>query len=202
MSIRVRTWSIVPYGGMWRFTHPETGARISGRTKHDIMRFARHYQSQHNLPIGLDFDEQVEQWICREMPDECVDSSAVKRARVWLGMADIVRGSRNFLPYVAAGSPKVSAEEADRRSRICLACPEHTTFALPCGGLCGELLAMAAHLPATAVNLDQHACGVCHCSLRAAVWMPLEHQCAGLNSEHHERFKAVKESHNCWKQCV
>ena len=202
MKLSVKRWSSVPHGGKWWFVYPDTGHTITGRNHDDIMAEAKAHANANNLPIGLLFEDQVEDWICQAMPNACVDCDDGKPIRVpHLTMGDVERGTKVALRHWMNNRELVSEEEANRRAVVCVKCPYNRSFAKPCGGLCGFLKDVVRSLigaKGTKHDGKLHACGICHCWLASAIWVPLNIQCPDVTSEMKELFHKLS---NCWKRC-
>lgn len=182
-----------PMSGQWFFV-----------TRYDLLlkKLYRMYQ-QNGWPVGLSFEQEIEQQLCQNHPELCESDSPKLRRRRRLTWGDLMRGTRVLLSFKLAGSPIVEPEEADRRAALCAKCPANCQFDKPCGGICGELADMvrAAVGSRRTKSHDQlKACGICHCLLEAAVQIPLEHQCKGVTPEMKTDFAELGE--NCWKQCL
>ena len=203
MNRCVKTWTVIPWGGMWHFKHPETGVIVSARNRDALMRAARKHAEANNLPIGLEFEQRVEELVCEALPGECVDCVDGKPfVKPILSIADVTHGTKVMLSFLMHGRRTVSPEEANRRAAICWSCPMRTEFPGGCGGgLCGELANMIVGVPATNINLTKQACGICHCHLYNAVWLELEDQCKGVTDAMRKEFDIVRQKHPCWKSC-
>lgn len=199
MTKCVKYWSHVPYGGMWRFVHPETKVTITGRNRDHLMKSAKDHAKSNNLPIGVEFERRVEEWLCESMPDECVDCKDGKPMLApRLGLGDVIAGTKVLLSFVAAGRPSVPKEEAVRRAKICWDCKYRVPFPQGCAG-CSELAGLIAHAQDTGMDMYRQACGICRCSLHAAVWIPIEHQLLGVNAQMKLDFEEHQKTYPCWK---
>lgn len=192
----------IPRGGEWIILDPMSQKWVRAPAYPQLMDKLYAMYRQNGWPIGLGFEQQVEQQLCERHPLECEPDSPKLRRRRRLTWGDLMRGTEVLLSYVAAGSPVVEVAEAERRAAICAGCPANTSFDKPCGGLCQRLVDMvrsAVGNRRTSHHDQLKACGVCHCLLEAAVQMPLEHQCKGVTEEMKVEFA---EYSACWKKCV
>lgn len=200
MKITVKRWSNVPAGSVWHCKHPVTGYEFHGRNRDVLLQDVKQYLLANNMPIGLEWEDQVEQWVCEAMPNECVGTVAGKAIKVRpLSLSDVERGSRVMLKHYVTGSKLVEPAEAKRRADICAVCKMNVTFSKPCGGLCGWLKTYVMKLvPKGGVDARLNSCSICKCWLAAATWLPLTTQCVGVTDDMKVSFASVK---NCWKQC-
>lgn len=192
----------IPYGGQWRYTEPSTGQFISAVTWDNLLNNIRAHRRANGIPIGLGFEDEVEQAVCREHPEECTGYDENYPRKRSLTLSDVVNGTIVMMAFKLAGSPLVDRAEAERRGAICKQCPYNMTFAKPCSGVCPELLAVVNTITGhVGTHYDQylHSCTVCGCFLQAAIWLPMEIQCKGVNETMRNQFSNVQ---GCWKQCV
>lgn len=198
---RLTHWR-TPHGGMWNFLDPRDGKLVQAQ-RYDLLDAALKKKSAANgWPIGLGWDEWVEDILCKAHPEECSPTGQKVNRRRRMGLADVLRGTIVMGVHKLAGSPLVDQTEADRRAAICAVCPRNVLFAKPCSGMCEELKSMAASTIGdkhVARESELEQCDICGCWLRVAVWFPLEIQCQGTTQTMREDFA---ETPNCWKQCV
>lgn len=201
ITSRIKDQKIVPYGGEYTATHPGTGTVIHGRTFREVyQRMIEHCRSN-NLPIPMDFEDRVEEWVCLNHPNECQQyvENLPLRPRS-LGWMDVLRGTKVMLKHWTKGRPLVSQEEADRRGKICAACPLNGKIQYGCLGLCGELaelLKTVAGSLRTPHDEALQSCGICHCFNRVSVWIELDVQWSALNDEMKSACNSLEW---CWKK--
>lgn len=201
MRLRLEFPNRIPYGGYWRYIQPGTGQSISAVTWDNLLNNIRDHRKANGIPVGLGFEEEVEQAVCREHPDECVGYDETCPRKKNLTLSDIVAGTRVMMSFFASGRKLVSREEAERRAQICLKCPYNMTFSKPCSGVCPELKSVVMSITdsvGTQYDSKLNSCTVCGCFLQAAIWMPLENQCKGVNELQKKQFSNAE---GCWKQC-
>jgi hypothetical protein len=198
---RLKNRGIIPHGGGWRITDPMTGVSVFGILFDQLVRKMKDVRRANGIPIGIEFEDEVEKWCCESKPDECQETDPEWPVVRPLDLGDIVRGSAVMMAHKLAGSPLVTRQEAERRAQICLGCKFNQNFAKPCSGICQELLnvvnSVTGHV-GTQYDSQLHACGVCKCFLQASIWLPLDIQCKGVTDKQRAQFKNVP---NCWKQC-
>ena len=174
--------------------------------------FFKEIQS-HRLANGYDITPDwksvIEDSLCRQNP-EWVAEGICRRAKHF--------GERKVISFAAAQSflntmgslliqtargedAFVSQDEANRRARICITCPNNVhSFGGSCGSCADRIMRALSHVVgkrSTIYDRNLGACAICSCSLAAAVHVPLAPQQAGLSEELKVEFRAVKEF--CWK---
>jgi hypothetical protein len=153
------------------------------------------------VPVGVDFENEVESWAVLAHPDEAEVWDPEMPKKIRLGLDDILRGTRVLLAFKLAGSPLVPREEAERRAGICSRCYMNQGFSRPCatcGGL-DELVRSLVGNQRTSQDDKLQACGVCHCMNKAQVWLPLEILAKGVTEEMKNQFAKMAELTGCWK---
>lgn len=198
---RLKSRSTIPYGGMYYWKDPLTGAEVRGTNWNMLIGRIYAERRANGVPVGLGFEDEVEKDLCRDYPAECEIPDPNFPTNRRLTLSDVIRGSQVMMSFLAHGSPLVDRAEAERRARICLKCPFNTYFSKPCTGICQELANVVASIinhQGTQYDTDLKACNVCGCFLQAAIWMPLDIQCKGVTEEMACKFKTIN---NCWKIC-
>lgn len=190
-----------PYGGIYVWRDPLTRQEVKGTNFDVLLRLAYEQRRANGAPIGLDFEKEIENDICRSYPDECENVPPGARRKSHWSMGEIVRGTMTFARQRATGAQLVDAPLANKRASICATCPQAVYFSKPCAGLCAELVNVLSGTggKSTPYDNDLRACGICGCWTRVAVWFPLDVQCADVNAEMQKQFEAVP---GCWKQCA
>jgi hypothetical protein len=195
----------VPYGNYFVLDLPDKGMIGKGTNFDQLLTSIKAYRKANAVPIGLDFENEVERETCFRYPDECQDSdSRIPKTQQKLSAGDVIRGTRMMIKFKLAGSPLVDQETANARAATCSACPLQRSIALPCdsGGICQELLDFVKSIiggRSTPYDKNLKSCGICHCSNAAAAWVPLEIQQSVLTKEQVESFKFAVTEVSCWK---
>ncbi len=203
MKARLASRGRVPYGGGYRIKDPLSGCDLFGTTFDMVMAKAVASRKANGLPIGLGFDDEVEQWCCSAQPSECVDVDPLKPRKKRLTLDDMLRGAKVLMSFKLGGSKLVSKEEAERRAAICAKCWMNAGYQRPCS-VCQELADLVRSITGggkTSLDAKLHACHVCGCSLQASVWLGLGDQCKGVTEEMRKEFRYMKEVAGCWKTC-
>ena len=129
---RWRTPEVVPFGGLWRWKHPETGAEIWAVNGFQLLDKARQYCRVNNLPIGVNFDQRIIDDVCAQLPDICVDNeppSLAERAASFM---------RSATQWASNGFKCVSHEDYEKRLETCRGCERWSGEALFGLGRCGK----------------------------------------------------------------
>jgi len=198
-----------PYGGVYAWKDPMLphSRHLDAPTWDILVERARSQRYANSIPCGLEFEDELENALCRDYPSECesADPNRVRPRRLTLG--DVMTGTEVMATHILAGSPFVDQAEADRRARICSGCARNGTFARPCKG-CPNLYALVNRYIGerkTPYDEELKACEICGCSTRAAVWFDLAIQRQPLTEFQRQQFRTqAKEMASighepCWK---
>lgn len=199
----------VPYGGNYSINRPDLGMVGSGYLFESLVASVTKYRKANSIPIGLGFVDELERLVCEEYPDECHESNPlIPRKPHRLGLSDVINGTKFAMNFTLATlkegkRPIVDLAEATRRANICAdQCGKkyNVPFTKPCGGHCGELLAIVRALVGnqeTPRKDELNACFICHCALESAVWVRLDVQMKSVTDEQKAQFESVPW---CWKK--
>lgn len=191
-----------PYGGSYAVTDPLTKQRHKANRFDLLLREIVQARKANGLPVGLDFEREVEAWVCAAYPSECEERNPeIPRRPRAQSMGDVLRGTRVMLAHFLAGRPVESTQEASRRAEICAGCRYNVPISSPCNGICAELKDIVKRVIGGATTPHDAAlqsCFLCGCELKAAVWTTLEVQCKPLDDAMKKQFASVPD---CWKQC-
>ena len=200
MKLRLSNRFIIPYGGLFVVNRPDLGVVGRGLQFHNLVESARAWRVANSMPIGVAFEEEVEQAACLTYPAECESAEGKLIRPRNLQLSDVVIGTKTMLRFKLAGSHLVSNEEAVRRAEICSKCPYNVTFSKPCSGLCSQLKDLVSDIighHGTPYDAQLKSCGICHCFLQAAVWIPNAIGVPSLPNEQKEQFEMIP---HCWKK--
>lgn len=145
----------------------------------ELLHAAKVYRAANGFGIPTNFSEMVEDQICRRMPPGTCRQNGVVVRNGFLNMtlADILAATKTLGEWFIKGMKKVDQVEADRRAAICLSC----ILNQPAGNCttCAEtsireVVASVVGDSHTPYDANLHTCPVCHCTLKAAVWFPIE----------------------------
>lgn len=204
MTLRLKSRSLIPHGGGFRWRDPITNVEVFGTNYEMLIQLAYNERRANSAPIGLGFEQEVEADLCRSYPDEAETFDPRVPSNRRLGLSDVVHGTMAMIHHRLAGSPLVSQEEANRRAEICARCAFNVTFTKPCS-LCPDLenLVRAAMTSGKSTPFDNElkSCQLCSCFTKVSVWTELEIQCKPLTDDQRDMFKSLVELGRCWKNC-
>lgn len=195
-----------PHGGAFHIEDPMTKYPLMGTHFEMLFNKAVAYRRANSLPMGLDFEDEIEAAVCARYPAECEHNKrAIGVSLVAPGLYDVARASMAMINHKLDGSQLVSQEEANRRAQICRNCPFRAQMTLPCSRCFSALENVVGWITGsrgTPFDEKLSACGICRCYISASVWLPVDVQCVGTTEEMREKFSVAKEVSNCWKQCA
>jgi len=190
--------STVPPGG-FRYLCEETKTWIDAPSMGELVNKATRHRTANHLGTPENFREHIEAQMCSHMPPgTCKHEAgvAVSGSRR-LTFHEVVAATKTLGAWFLKGTPKVSQGEAERRANICLACPMNQAF----DGCttCAEKDLRAAIVDfmgesKTPYDAGLHSCSVCGCTLKAAIWFPLE-----LLVKHADKEALKNAPSHCWK---
>jgi len=165
-----------PPGG-YRYVQPETGQRLEAPNWAALLALVKKHRIANNLPIGLEFNREIEEALCAELePGYCQDAQSHRPAfSLGLSFQAILDGTATLAAWFLQGRPKVTQEEADAHAAICTTCPENQP---PQGcSACSwrrveQLVGTVTGAGRTTSDGALQMCRQCGCSLRAKVWFP------------------------------
>lgn len=188
----------VPPGG-FRYLCPETKTWIPAPSFWELVSAAERHRKANNLPVSQDFKFELEDQLCSHMPPGTCKHEigvAVSGPRR-LTFSDVVSATKTLGAWFLKGTPKVDQAEAERRANICLACPMNQNFegCTTCAEKdLRETMVSFMGESRTPVDSNLHTCFSCGCTLKAAIWFPLEL----LKKHMTDESKALLPKH-CWK---
>jgi hypothetical protein len=174
--------SDVPPQGWW-VKCPVLDEPVRGGDWNDMVNNCEKLLISKGITPPIDFVSQIEHNLCDRMAGHvhCIPCTQEKQT---LGFAQIVRWVKAMYQFAINGKFElVSQEEAERRAKICAACPHQiaTSGCWGCKGIAG-MLPHIAGARKTSYDPQLKACGICGCYSAIAVHLPLNVQGGeGLN---------------------
>lgn len=161
----------VPPGGRWFYEVPETKVFLSSNdSEGDLLWHVRQHYLANKLPVPDNLQAVVQNYMCLHLPEGFCEGELeplAKRAAP-LTFFSIVQFTQALVHKLTKADFFVSQEEAERRARICLRCPENSkNLCTTCNGLRSLAAALIGNRQATSVDAKLEACAVCGCALRA-----------------------------------
>lgn len=194
--LRLKDRSLVPPGG-FRYTQPESGRLITASSLPNLFVAVKEHRAANHYPIGPTFETEVEDGVCRAVPDSCTEVPASKTAKV-MGLADVLRLTALLGESLIRGRNPVEQSEAERRASICVGCADNQVpeGCAPCQSNRIES-AIIAITGARATSRDAllQSCRHCGCFNRAQVWIPLD-----LLLRHSDPSIQPNLPSHCWKK--
>ena len=182
--------SYVPPLG-WVVKCPVTGETVEGGDFWDMVKKCERAISIRGLVPPVDLIQQIENALCERLAGhtQCVPCSSVKQT---LGFGEIVRWVKAMYNFATHSKFQlVDQEEAERRAKICAACPHQisTSGCWGCKGIAGMVPAIAGARK-TSYDAQLKACGICGCFNAVSVHLPLD-----VQQDSHLSFPD-----HCWKK--
>ncbi len=176
-----RKTTVPPQG--WWVKCPIVNEPVHGGDFWDMVSNCEKLLVSKGITPPTDFVSQIENNLCDRMAgnENCVPCSQEKQK---LGFGEIVRWVKAMYQFAVNGKFElVPQEEAERRAKICAACPHQiaTSGCWGCKGIAG-MLPHIAGARKTSYDLQLKACGVCGCYNAVSVHLPVEVQ-GGENLE-------------------
>lgn len=188
-----------PPGG-YRYFCTETQTWIRAASFPELIAASKSHRAANQLGIPETFKDDVEAQLCSFMPPgTCRHEAgiAVSGPRR-LTFQDVVSATKTLGEWLIKGASKVEQPEAERRAIICLACPMNQNFD-GCTTCAEKDLreAISGFMGASRTEYDArlHTCFACGCTLKAAIWLPLEI----LQKHMPENVKPLLPEY-CWKK--
>ena len=186
---------------MFRINRPDLQMVGEGYIFRVLVQNIAAWRKANGIPVGLGFESEVEQVICRQHPEICfTEDPRAPLQPVVLNLQDVVSGTEIMARVILAGHKAfVTQEEAERRASICSTCKFNVQHHKGCGGgICGRLLELVkATVQGPTSKDDQiNACYICHCYLKASVWIDRDIQWGPL---HENRKIQFQQAPWCWK---
>ena len=182
----------------WLYTQPETGYRFKDETLAKIVTVVREHREWKGLQpvdaaaVRLDIERQIcsgmPPGVCAPEPGEKYQPFA-DRARD-MTLESLMEFSGASFRFLKSGGMLVDRTESARRAHICRGCRFNRPS--PCT-VCTPVFAMMdALIPKERIEGGLSACGICGCSLRAKILLPLE-TIRDADAPQHLRFPSY-----CW----
>jgi hypothetical protein len=179
----------VPAGGFWCIC-PLTDTRVDGGDFWDMVENCKKLLMERGIIPPVDVVAQIENSLCSRLAgsENCQPCTTVAQK---IGFSEIVQWVKAMYDFSTRGAFKlVPQEEAERRARICAACPHQieTSGCWGCRGIAGLIPAIAG-ARVTQSDGQLKACGICGCYNAVSVHIPNDAQ-----DTHSLQFPSF-----CWK---
>jgi len=194
--LRLRDKSLTPPDG-WRYRQRESGQLILATSFPNLVAAVREHRMANGYPIQMDMEQEVDEGICKEVPDACLEQPADLVPRR-LSIANVLAFTMTLGESILKGNPRVDIEEANRRAVICSDCSDNVDAA-GCGGCnsktINRLINKLTRSKPTDSDDKLKTCRYCGCLNKAQVWFPLKILQNHIKPEIREALPA-----HCWKK--
>lgn len=174
MSSRFKDPNIVPPGGRYFYTVPQTGAAFEAFDRYRLLDDVTRHLRASGLPVPETLAADMEDFMCQRLPSGfCKGDSGPWRPYI---TSHSLREFTRMLFRRAGNRATVEPRQADERAKTCLSCPENLRgVCTTCDGLEGFVRTLVGVHRATPYDAALGACGRCGCLLRVKVHIPIEH---------------------------
>tara|TARA_R100000808_G_scaffold15629_1_gene35981 strand:- start:8348 stop:8947 length:600 start_codon:yes stop_codon:yes gene_type:complete len=193
------TKNITPPDG-WRYLVPDTKVLVKGNHFGHLLAKVEEHMSANGIPVPLNLEEYVENYMCGLFPDKCVEvevkTQPDKAKKMTVG--DVLRFTAMIGADMMNGRKRVANEEANRRANVCASCPDNIDPDGCTGCNRGKMEKLVDALTGSIATPDDSrlkSCRHCGCINRAQVWFPLEILQKFTTKEVNQALPS-----NCWKK--
>lgn len=183
MSFRLVTFSESP--SYLRYLVPETGqlvppSYLSVHNYYDLRDAVICHYKANGKAVPGDLDSKIQDHLCHKIPGRFCEDEHGRRLTVFSGAFDIgavIQGTRVLANWFMSGRERVSNDEVDRRTGICVNCPHNKQ---PEGCTSCNMPALTDLVNSIVGGQDRpgdsnlRGCEICMCSLRAKTRIPLQ----------------------------
>ncbi len=183
------------------FIVPEDRWKIETFAISDLFRQVQEHYERNGYALSENWKAIIEDQNCQRLSGEWCQYETgedfMDGVNARFTIDDIVNGTRVLASFTLGGMNVVSREKAEERAKACSRC--FMNMAVPGCASCRQLLNVVAEVTGTrgtSEDANLKSCAICHCSLKAMVWIPAENLAAGTTPEQRKQFKRVP---HCWK---
>ena len=182
----------------WRYLVPATGVLVTAPHFDTlILKVPKHLEAN-SLPVDVNLEKKIEAYMCEEVPSGCEELSAERIASKKISVGDVLRFTAMIGADMLNGRKRVDKEEANRRAKVCVRCPDNID---PAGcstcnrGRMEKLVEKLTGSIATKHDAQLKSCRHCGCINKAQVWFPLDILQKFTSTETNKSLPS-----NCWKK--
>lgn len=196
--LRLLRRDVVPKEG-WTYVQDSTGTTIKGKSWNELVSRVRNYRIANGIALGQNFEERLGEEVCRQQgwgSPVCEEQEPPPPHRRQISLSDVTNFLKVLKHWMLNSPTLVDSTEADRRAKICAACPHNVeaTGCFGCTNVAGMLFDVIKER-STPYDGQLKNCQVCGCVNRAQVWVPRETLDRGVSPEMREEFPE-----HCWKK--
>ncbi len=198
--LKLRPTNVTP-PDKYFFIVPEDRVKFETFALSDLFLQVKAHYERNEYALPEDWKAIIEDQNCQRLSGEWCEFESgeafMDGVNTRFGIEDIVNGTRVLASFTMGGMNVVSSEQAEKRALTCSRCFMNQ----PVSGCssCYQLLNVIAEVTGTrGTTEDAHlkSCSICHCSLKAMVWIPSEHLAAGTTEQQMRQFRRIPW---CWK---
>jgi hypothetical protein len=172
--------------GGWRYRQPETGYVMQSIVWEELVRRVASHRVANGIAVAPGWEVRLEHDVCEQAQhggrvcQYTTDATAANRPVNRSDVLNFLRVAANWLP----NREWVPQEEADRRAGICAKCPLNIKAdgCASCRNLVGEVVEFLG-ARTTSHDRELEACGVCGCSNKAQVHIPMTALAKGVSAD-------------------
>jgi hypothetical protein len=127
----------VPPGGGWIYIQPESGMAFKHPDLMHVKRMVKAHRIANNYPVGVNFDQEIEESICNSRPELCFDNTPLADLTFFERVAKFASAS---IQWAASGFKVVNSHQYNQRLATCQQCEKwhgEKAFGLGQCGSCG-----------------------------------------------------------------
>jgi hypothetical protein len=177
VSLRLHLRNEVPPGG-FRYTERETGRLIQSPSWNDLISDVKKHRIANNIPIGLEFEKEVEEQLCQILPaGSCIRDNDSKDSFGPVTLEQFKRGSATLFEWWSSGRQTVDDGTAEARTKICASCQFNQKVANCASCSLGFLHTLVERIFGNKRIKGfelLHGCQICGCANKVAVAIPLD----------------------------
>jgi hypothetical protein len=109
--------SHVPPGGAFVYVQPESGVTFRHHTLPYLLEQIKKHRIANNYPIGTNFNQEIEDYICQHQPDICRDTTPpvqLTKVQVLIGFA------KSMMSWASQGFALVRGDDYIARRETCM----------------------------------------------------------------------------------
>lgn len=194
--LQLRNRDVTPPGG-WSFFDVETGTKIVAGDPDSLIRLCRQHRKVNGLSIPENFDQVIEDAICRRIPITFVKPRDGNAPIPVEGKTPNQKVQALQRLWKELGCITVERFEAERRARICRYCAMNKIGqCLSCNGVY-DWLKQQFNIPELAVDPYLHLCNIDRIYIKPQIHLDSKVFTAQVPSEFASRYPE-----HCWKRII
>lgn len=165
--------SVVPHGGSWPYTDPDTGISFKSSHIDALLGKVRKSRIANGHKVGAEWVVSFYNNLCEQNPQ--IKCSEEGKQEVYWNGDDLMAFLGTLLDMRKSDKDQVDQDEFDRRIGICMRCPLRAVVNCATCGAFGSLLQrVIAGVRITDTDAYPMSCMACGCSLISKAAYPLD----------------------------